>query len=53
MGLILFVAALTLYVLQNCLAKEVIEFESFEMSNPTPISVVPESKMKQLSTFST
>jgi hypothetical protein len=52
-GLVIFILATAMYVLQNCFSKEIVEFESFEVTNPTPTDVISDSKGKQLSTFST
>lgn len=52
-GLTIFVASTVYYIYDNCMSKEIVEFESFEAANPTPTTVVSDVKAKQMSTFST
>ena len=42
----MFLLAGAIYAIQNCKKKTVVEFESFEASNPTPVSVVSDMKGK-------
>ena len=53
LGLVVLMAMGAIYAHQNCRNKTVVEFESFEASNPTPADIVSEGKGKELTTFST
>jgi len=48
---VLLIIGIVLFVTHNCQRKEVVEFESFEVSNPTPVSVHKDGQ--ELPTYST
>ena len=52
-GMVIVLIAGGIYAYQNCRQKAVVEFESFQDTNPTPADIVAEHKGKDLATFST
>ena len=52
-GLVLMLIAGLIYAYQNCRKTAIVEFESFEETNPTPGDIISDAKGKDLATFST